>query len=369
MKTYSLYDILTVMIEDEVSSSVAKSIDFQLNHFEMESSQSSLSADYEIIVRAYNKFKRENYPGLVYNYNYTGKWNECCIDDAAKLAIVKTLKGFDIYCTQPNFLITVFIQILLLNKGIYFVHSAGIVNKNQEAVLLTGAGGVGKTASINGFIENHGYRLLGDDIIALQSSGECLPFPRSFVIKEYHKNVYPGIFKDYRKSPFQKMMTSIKEFIRLNAPFREVIRNYLIKKGIKDNVMAGWHREPYVAAVPVSSIFGKDAVSSSARGAMIIDLVRYPGDKFEFVPIEKSEIQSRLKSVIGFEWHNSFMPVIIMGLFGMFNMEEYIVKTSEISGMFLREIKTFRLYIPEKSSPDVLSEYLKDIVLNLKSGK
>ncbi len=360
MKTYCLYDILVVIIEDEVSSSVAKAIDFQLNHFALKTADENMPTDYVINVKSYSKLNRKNYPGLVNNYNYNGQWDEYCIDSLGKLAIVKTPKGYDIYCIQPNFLITIFIQLLFLNNGIYFIHSAGIVNRDNKAILLTGAGGVGKTASINGFISDLGYKLLGDDIIAIKSNGDCLPFPRSFIIKEYHENVYPEIYMNFKKSPWQAIMTSIKEFIRLNAPFREVIRNYLIKKGIKESVMSGWHKESYVAAVPVSHIFGKDAVCQAAKSILIIDLVRYKGDEFKYVQVEKTEMLSRLNSVIGFEWHTSFMPLIIMGLFGMFNMEDYKFKTSEIGRMFLSGIDKCRLYIPEKASPGELAENLAD---------
>ncbi|MDD5570023.1 MAG: hypothetical protein PHD97_02595 [Bacteroidales bacterium] len=358
MKTYSLFDLVNINIHEEVPDTVIDGIDFQLNYFKNSENNAPGKSKYVIDIFSFSKFAYERNNKTIINYETEGEYGSFFVDKQNRIAIKKETNGFSIWADDSNFLITQFIQLLLLEENIFFVHSAGVVNPDNKAILFSGAGGVGKTAIIGDLIKNKGYKLLGDDIIGIKSDGTCLPFPRSFIIKEYHKSSYPELFQKLKKNNFQKIISSSKEFIRLNAPFKEVIRNYLIKKGIKNKVTKSWHSIPYMAAVPTETIFGKNSISSGSEVNSCIELVRYSGEELKIIEPKSDYVISRLNSIINFEWNNTYIQFILLGIYGMINLNEYHIKCREISSKFINKSNNLILYIPQKTTPIELSEFI-----------
>jgi|TARA_Y100000310_G_C20689571_1_gene821338 hypothetical protein len=74
----------------------------------------------------------------------------------------------NLYLLQP------FLEYKLAERGIYFLHSGGVV-KDGKGILIAGRGGSFKTSFVMELLRQ-GYSLLGDDLVAL-SGGLLLPHP------------------------------------------------------------------------------------------------------------------------------------------------------------------------------------------------
>jgi len=361
MKKYNLYNLLLVEIEAGVVSHVVNSIDFQLNYFSFADTENR-EFRYSIQIHPFCKFNNPQDDTEIMNYNLTGKWGKYFCDKSSRLAIEYKDKRISIWCDDSNFLITLFIQTFLLGEGYAFIHSAGVVNEKGEAILFTGAGGVGKTALVSHFVKNRGYKILGDDIIAIGKSGDCLPFPRSMILKDYHRNIFPELLPQYEDNKFQKTLLSVKQFIRLNAPFREVIRNYLIKKGIKDSVMAGWHITPYLAALPVEKVFGPGKTCEGANVKAIYDVVKSGGQEFKVSDCSFNDMSLRINSIIQFEWLNTYYLLINMGIYKIIDFTKFIADSGTICKEFLKDKELKTIEVPENASSEIMTKYINSII-------
>jgi len=159
------------------------------------------------------------------------------------------------------------------------VHAAAVANKDGKVTLFPGAGGVGKTALLGGLVEEYGYKHLGDDLILLNSDGKAMCFPRSFVLKEYHRAVYPDVFE--RLNIKAGTNYGIKRFIVDNAPFMGIVKNVLKKRKLYYQVAHAINLTPYLAVVPVEEILGAGTVQASGQMNKIIFLERYEGSEFK----------------------------------------------------------------------------------------
>ena len=193
MTHYAIHDLVDVLVDPRVNESIIDSIDFQIGYFKTTDNQ--LSAPHKIIVKPYDDFIPD--PALIFDtFHLTRGISGQYLDDSNdKVALKRDEYGYTIYANSPNFLINLFIQLLLIEPGISMVHAAAVADRKGNVTLLPGAGGVGKTAILGCMVKEYDYRLLGDDIIGLSEKGDCLSFPRSFVLIEYHRSVYQEVFQ------------------------------------------------------------------------------------------------------------------------------------------------------------------------------
>lgn len=358
---YRLYGLLDITIDDACAQVVKDAVDFQLNYFRVE----TLKGDtpYQINVFPYDNSSVITDSFDLINYTITGGWGKGFNDADNRFALLRnSAQEITIFNDNGGFLINQFIQYLLLADGFVFIHSAGIVNHENRSILFTGAGGVGKTAVLGEFVKTYKYKLLGDDILAIQSDGMTLPFPRSFIIKEYHQHIYPELFREIKSSKPPDWLMQLKAFIRLNAPFREVIREILIKKGIKEKIVSNWHIPSYIAAVPVEKIFGEGVISSGAKVSMVIDFIRYRGDSLKVVKTPAENILIRMNSIIQFEWNVAHLHNQYMGMFGISLFRDYVDTVYELSKRYLEKADCYTFYIPEKADPNELIEFVTGFV-------
>jgi hypothetical protein len=83
----------------------------------------------------------------------------------------------------PPIIVTPLIAFQLFKKGFSLIHAAGITRGN-EATLLTGFGGSGKTLNVLRAL-GRGFKLLGDDHVILDK-GEVLSFPTAISVFKYN---------------------------------------------------------------------------------------------------------------------------------------------------------------------------------------
>lgn len=121
-------------------------------------------------------------------------------------------RGFILHANQdcPEWFMCM-LEVTMLRAGVTFAHCAAL-EKDGEALFMPARGGVGKTATVVRMVQNHGWRLLGDDLVLLdRDTGSVFPFLKKFVIYGYHKDLFPQLFEKgkgpVRNDALSHMMT------------------------------------------------------------------------------------------------------------------------------------------------------------------
>ncbi|MBN1867361.1 hypothetical protein JW916_08715 [Candidatus Sumerlaeota bacterium] len=365
---YRIHGLIDVSIDADVCDAIVESVDFQIRHFRC--SPGPEPAPHQVRVRPFNAFREESGEAMETFHTVQGVTARCYRDTASRVAFLRTPDGYEIYADSPDFLVNLFIQLLLVEENITLVHAAAVVDPQGRATLLAGPGGVGKTALLGEMVGRRGYRLLGDDIVALTDCGECLSFPRSFVLKEYHGSVYPELFERLGLDKGRRRSFSLKEgglralwFVRDNAPFMGLVKSLVRAIGFYDTVARTVpppsHRvcHDYVAAVPVEEIFGPDAVADRGPVDRVVFLERYAGETFERETMREEAVCRRMFAIVHHEWVDSMRRFFALGALEIVDLEAYFHRVADIMRAGVSRKKCERLRIPEGASPDDLSRF------------
>jgi hypothetical protein len=130
---------------------------------------------------------------------------------------------------HPNFLINLYVQILLIEQNCTLIHASAYQAKSGKINIFTGAGGAGKTAILGHAVSQMGLKYLGDDLVIINLNKECLSFPRHFVLKKYHSQIYSKTFSESKIYNFN--FSYLKRFLHENLPFVGIIKTLLKKIG------------------------------------------------------------------------------------------------------------------------------------------
>jgi hypothetical protein len=359
---YHIHQLIDVIVDENVNIPVVDQIDFQIGYFKQDVPQSI--APHQINVKPYSVFSSDSYSPFDTFHLVRGVSGKLLDDPKSRVAIQNDKTGYTVYADNP-FLINLFIQLLFIDIGVSLVHAAAVVDESNRATLFPGAGGVGKTALLGFLAKDHNYRLLGDDIIGLSAKGECLSFPRSFVLKEYHRTVYPDVFERFNISsvPQNKPMSfdsrDIKRFVKENIPFLGLSKSVLRQLGLLDTVsqkiLGDQPRgQPFLAAVSIEDIFGYGAVADRGRVENIIFLQRYEGERFQVIPISESALCSRMIAIVHHEWVSVMRQFFTLGALEMVDLTQYFNTVRKIIQSAVHGKQNNMLLIPDQASPEEL---------------
>lgn len=128
---------------------------------------------------------------------------------------------------ECNEWLVIALQLSLLSCGHTLIHGAAL-EKDGQVLLLPSWGGVGKTATVCRFVREHGWKLLGDDLVILGES-EVKAFLKPFVIYPYHKDLFPELFSSGENHTVKNLKVSdmmshmIPGVKRILRPFPRVL--------------------------------------------------------------------------------------------------------------------------------------------------
>ncbi|MDD5050825.1 MAG: hypothetical protein PHV93_03760 [Candidatus Pacebacteria bacterium] len=362
MKQYVIHDLIKISVSEGVPKMTKKGIDFQIEHFSV-LGESERDIPYLITVLPYSEYKKPRTETFSIFHGIKGIQGKEMLDESKMLAVEKTETGYTIY-TGGYFLINTFIQLILVKEGYSMIHAACIVDSKGRGLLLPGAGGVGKT-SILGHLLKKEYRALGDDIVIAKSDGECLSFPRSFVLKSYHQSIYPELFeKLHLLNSKKKIIPSLLEFIRKNAPFTDLTKKILKKAGLYKKVYNTWPFPEDQASVPISEIFGENAITERAQIKKIVFLERYEGKDMTLQPIKNELVAQRMFSIINHELASEIEFLCRLGAYELAYIDGYFQTMSNTIQRFVRGADCSILKIPVSTSPEELAEKFESLCLH-----
>jgi len=159
-------------------------------------------------------------------------------------------------------------QLTLLKTHATFIHAVGI-EIDGKALLFPSWGGVGKTAIAKGFVQDLGWKLLGDDLVILSEEGICYGYPKPMVIYPYHENVFPELFAQGKGPIAPKWLNSSLTLAALAV--KPILRSF---PGL---LQFARRRNPQSARVKPSAVFGKNSLSPNAQLHTVVWIDRVSG--------------------------------------------------------------------------------------------
>lgn len=189
---------------------------------------------------------------------------------------------------ECNEWLVIVLQLALLNCNHSLIHAAAL-EKEGQVLLLPSWGGVGKTATVCRFIREHGWRLLGDDLVII-GEGRVLPFLKPFVIYPYHRDLFPELFQNGENhtvknlavsNMMSRMIPGVKRALR---PFPRVLA-YLRK------------HNPQSMRVSPRKIFEEDQLSRGGEPFRIVWLERSMKENIRFRDISPEALASKAVTV------------------------------------------------------------------------
>jgi len=345
------------MIEPDVREEIVREIDFQIGYFK--NNVSARSLDIPVVhVFPYIAWEALEVGGSeqVEFYTSTGKPGKYLIEKSSRLCIKITDSVIEIYADYPNFLINLYIQLLLAPRGLSMVHAGGFQAASGAVTLVTGAGGIGKTAIVGHAVRDRGLKHMGDDIIVVGKAGDCYSFPRAFVLKSYHREMYSETFSKMKLPRWN--LFRIKRFIIENAPFVGIGKSFLKSTGLYYQVADLLRPKAHLATVSSDEIFGKNAVLGSGTLARLVYLERADVPEFRISQINATEMSNRMFSVIHYEWKDFVNHLLSLGALNIVDLNEYFKQTIENLNTVVGNASLVYVLIPKHATPDELIDFL-----------
>jgi hypothetical protein len=363
--SYSIHGLVEIQVDAEVNKGIVEYLEFQLGGFK--NTSDDISAGYKISIKPYDEFRFEPNATITKLWQVSGVTGHSFNNPVEKFALSKGGNSFTIFTNGRNFPINMFIQFALISEGVSLLPAAGIVGEDNKGILLTGAGATGKTTITLGAVRNGKFRLLGDDTICISENGHALSYPREFTIKEYHRTTFPEYFVASPISYKEKIASFPKELIKqiyLNMPFIGLISLLLAKQDnsrLHKKFVAGLKRhvkhKNILRTVPLETIYGKNKIVSRSIVDRVLYLERYNGESFERTPLDPDTLATRLCAFLHNEWALSARRLYLISALELVDLMECFNLTREIIYSGIKNKQCECLLIPEKCTPEALSEY------------
>jgi hypothetical protein len=354
--TYFVPDLALIKVAMDVPELVRSSIEFQLGHFAV-ADQNRLPGWMPLItVEPYRRLTGGN--GEMVFHALRAERCRLLHSPDGRHATRRTADGFAIYSDTPDVLIVLLLQTLALRQGRTFLHAAGWCDATGAVTLLPGPGGVGKTALLSAAVLRHDARLLGDDLVLVGKAGRAQAFPRAFVLKDYHRGLFPEAFEAVRRSELQPWRPVIK-FLRENAPFHGLLKSFFRKAGRLESA-SSWLQmratRPEYKTVPVARLFGADRVAAGGLVARVVYVERYSGTVFRLSVITREEVARRSLAVLHHEWVDYLRWFFALGAVELIDLGAHFRETESAMLAGFAGAPLHLLQVPEGASPEELEQ-------------
>ncbi|MEK7658950.1 MAG: hypothetical protein AAB352_03750 [Patescibacteria group bacterium] len=355
---YHIHNLITVRVNEKVRPWVLKSINRQLGSFK--SDNKNHSNPLMILVNPFDMFSFTQDREIFQNSE--GGKDSWYANRESRLAIEKIPTGYAVY-TDAMFSFTGLIQQLFISKGISFAHAAALQNPSGGVTILAGSGGVGKTALSGFLVKEKGYKLLGDDMIALTELGMCLAFHKAFVLKEYHRSVYPELFATRKHMSLQKRATRfIIWHLYANVPFRGIIDKFLKSQGVYNRIaFIPFIRKDSVDVVPAEQIFPAECLATQGPVVKTILLLRCSVPDFLIEEQNGTWMARRMFAILYQELENDLKRLLEMGSLGLEDLGVNFWRARTILEKAVSRTPCRVLRIPEKATPEELARAFEQL--------
>jgi len=194
-------------------------------------------------------------------------------------------------------------------------------------------------------------------MIALTEGGTCLAFHKAFVLKEYHRSVYPELFASRKHMSLQKRVTrQIIWHLYANAPFRGIIDKVLKSKGVYNRIaFIPFIRKDYVDIVPAEQIFDAKCLGTQGPISKTILLLRCSVPDFSLEEKDGAWIARRTFAILYQELENDLKKIFEMGSLGLEDLGANFWRARAILEKAVSQTPCLVLRIPQKATPEELA--------------
>lgn len=231
------------------------------------------------------------------------------------------------------------VQGWILSKGISFLHSASILLE-ENAIVMTGAGGAGKTSSTSMLIkQSDDIHFMSDDLSFISEDGVVYPYNKSSMIYAY------------------------------NTAGSTINENELLE-GMIDRSHWKWRKQQFGdhgvrRRVPPEKLFdGQVAPPTGQTLGAAIYLIREKREQIQHEHISTPELARRSTGVIidELDWLIEYSAALCSA--GLDTTPQKILKDTEsVYKKSFADAKTTLVRIPTETGPDELAKYLRMEVL------
>lgn len=287
MKYYSVFNLVGISVSDTYPW--CETLFIKDIALEGETSYNHTTAKIHIV---FERELRKDHARFIGDGAYIG--DNLYIDEAYGVRLEKNSDHeLTLYVSQEcNEWLVIALELMLLADNKTMIHAAA-VEKDGEVLLMPSWGGVGKTATVCRFVRDHGWRLLGDDLVII-GDGMVHPFLKPFVIYPYHRTLFPELFQSgenhtVKNLTISKMMSkAIPGVKRALRPFPRVLA-YLRK------------HNPQSMRVPPQRIFTSDQLSSGGKPVRTVWLERSTKETVVYSKLSPRELASKAATVSSVE--------------------------------------------------------------------
>jgi hypothetical protein len=360
-RVYRFHDLVDVLVDNDVTAALQRSIDFQIGHFR---DDGETTAPWRIEVLPYERAADIDADAAT-RFHVSRALTGGFLDmPPERAALRKEPWGYTLFLQGGSGLLMVALQLLLHGQGVSLVHAGALCDRSGAVILLPGAGGVGKTALIAQLVRAGHGRLLGDDIVALTDTERALAVPRDFVLKGYHRKTLPDAFASVPPRPWHASprVRRVLGILYRNAPFVGVTLGLLSRAGLLDGLLARLRPPDDFEALPVSSLFGPSAVAAEGPLRAIVFLERYDGNVFRFEPLGQKALVRRMFSILHHEWVDHMRAFWQLGAVEVVDLPSYFAEMARILEAATAAASSHLLRIPEAAAPSELTRFFLEKV-------
>lgn len=350
-RTYVVPGLAVVTVRSDVIELVRAAIEFQLGHFACATEPATRSLP-RIAVAPFAALSAP--ASAVVFHQQRSVPGQLLIAPEERHATRRTPDGFEVFTDSPAVLVIMLLQVVALGRQQSFLHAAGWCDAAGAVTLLPGPGGVGKTALLAAAVLRHGARLLGDDLVLVGERGAAA-FPRAFVLKDYHRELFPGAFTAAQGAQARRQRwRPLVKFLRENAPFHGLAKTVFRRAGRLESASAWLHvhaTPPEYLTVPVAQLFGAERIAAGGPIRRVIYTERHEGAEFEFGPLGADAAVQRSLAVLQHEWADYLRWFYALGAVDVVNCGECMRDTEAALRAAFARAAISLLRVPKAATP------------------
>lgn len=260
------------------------------------------------------------------------------------------------YTNYANRATNFWLQILLLNKDISFIHGAGAFI-NNKGIIFPADGGVGKTTLMSGIKNFTSHVFLGDDFVMIGKKGKVYAYPSDFSVYKYHLSVLSEI----KNTKYSREIWR-RNFLR---PFYLVKRiiNFGFKKIIGRDIVGGG--AALYAKVPAKLFFKDNNIGGEGDLKISIWLERYEGKNIKIEKMSRDEQVKNIEEVLRKEFGRGIDYMKYIELDDESNKVNFSIRQKKIIEEALNNKRLYKILIPKDMEASVYRKTALLIIDNL----
>lgn len=358
LNRYSFHDLVGITVEQERLPLVS----YYDHYFRLLRQDAALpSVQYQI--KEYDRFtlppSYKNVSGL-----YFGTADGVCIPQE-RYAITCREGTLTEYTDTPNRATNMWLQWLLLERGVSLLHGAGC-SLNGKGFAFPAFGGAGKTMLISALRHETGFSFFGDDFVAVDARGAMYAYPSDFSVYEQHLELFPELgATDYGNYFYQRQRRRWVQEEWYCLPGNPFLRQIALRlRGGVDPATLGpafpplpeWDQD-YVK-VPVTEVIPVDRLGSTVPLAATIMLTRYDGSEFRVEKLDLEKLVRRVGGILEVEFRYGRIYLHLLAAFGVVDGLKLTHLQNEICTAAFSRAEQYEVLVPFSFSPEDYLEHM-----------